>query len=314
MNSNTKTRIQIIMMFALAFLHIYPALGWSELSHIIINYKAGAIQKNQNGVIEAYGELPDMWSSRENRDEFLSFRITDAFTWSHNVIRAEGDDGGIPKKPEYRDPAHEPGLNMLGLRRFKLESEMENPSTKAWETARAFSTHNAADEVVHFDYFLADDYKGTGWLQHGAKERWADYILYVRKLDDSAWWQRAQFPPKVDVGYNPDDIDIDLIRLSQMINRKNRLSIAKDKCGFPEEHHIEVLRRQAIINAINATAQRRQEYIDGMRWWKYQGIRRGLGGITQWSLRERFWGDDCLVGMFNQSVQAVETVITGHDD
>ncbi len=313
MNGNIRrTGKQVICLMVFMALQVGQSFGWSELSHIIINYHAGAIETNAAGVIEAYGELPDLWSSREEREGFLRFRITDVFTWSHNVIRVEGDDGGIPKEPDYRHPDHEPGINMLALRRHKLESEMENPSTNARKTARAFSTHNAADGIVHFEFFKGGGLTGTRWIQHALTERWADYVLYVRKLDDTAWWQRTQFPPQVNVGYEVDDIDIDLIRLSQMVNRKNRLSIAKDKCGY--QNHIEVMTSGDIELAINDIRDKRQEEIDGMTWIKYQAIRRAIGGASQWTaIVEMIWIHQ-LENKFDESVQAVQAAIAEHAD
>ncbi len=267
-------------------MYVNMAFGWSELSHITINHEAGATTVS-NSVLISFGELPDAWPSRDG------IHISPYFSWCHNVeIMPQSWWQLWPSVPVYRSAMHEPGAQMLVLAQDKLDE----PSAYAVPTALAFMHHNAADGVVHWTYFGGGSL--SAWIEHGLKESWANYPLYVEYLEGG---YSPTFPPQdIDVGYT--NADAGLIHLSQKIFRKNRLSTHQGECGTT--HTIDVEGRGRIIDVrLNAKRERVVDDIQGM-----SAFRRALWGALA---IDQGWSKQELHGHFTNAVTAVGQVSSG---
>ena len=165
--------------------------------------------------------LPDVWL---NRDAQI---ITREFSWTHGVL-TDGNNTVLsinlgPHTPLYPDDGREPGLDMYTLATKKMKNNQA-----AINTALGFIGHNGMDRNVHWDYFLGYDVTQAGnWLvQHNWKERWADYLFYLRDaggyFDDDG--KAAMFFGK-DVRTSavliPCTADATIIKLGQEVYSKN---------------------------------------------------------------------------------------------
>ena len=174
--------------------------------------------------------FPDVW------DNMSGLAISDAFTWTHDLLRT-GEHGGVfgqltvPNQPVYAPLTREPGM-MMGrlLPKVANWTTQPNPSQAdkdvarklAEATARGFARHNAMDKMVHYDYFQG----GTinRWAeQHRDKETWADMKLLGAPNCFGKNENLANFY-EVPVGnvVVPIRGNAKVIQLAQKVARKNR--------------------------------------------------------------------------------------------
>ena len=194
-----------LMVICIANCSLY---AWNPIAHYLIT-RAAAKQMgihDPNHRVEDYANLPDYedskkWNFFDANEVGLGQQITRKFCWSHAVI-----DKGIldvsdtikinsepcklvaPAKPTYPDDGRYPGPVMKELITKKLDLRgIDYGSDKHWDlmnTVNGFRSHNAADRIVHFDWFhgaeeeYSNEFRKEAWIaQHGLKEVWADYQI-----------------------------------------------------------------------------------------------------------------------------------------
>lgn len=162
MNKNLKRLIGVLLCIQIAF-PMSPAYAWGPIAHWIIAEETGCDPK--------YANLPDAWPSQ------WGFIISEKFCWSHAVLDKGEYADTVPAKPEYPRDGRYPEFVMQILAKHKLSA----PSDDMFKTAEGFACHNAADSVVHWEYFEGGT--SDNWLEdHLYKELWAEYVIltYVR--------------------------------------------------------------------------------------------------------------------------------------
>ena len=191
------TRVRKVIIFLFFSLLMKYAFGWCPIAHYLIAREAAKQKgiRDKDHPLEHYANLPDYEPSKElSVVQGVGQKVTDYFCWSHGVI-----DKGLhrtsliivlPKVPEYADDGRYPGPVMKSLITEKLDLRgIAFKGDRHWDlmnTVNGFRVHNAADRVVHFeffkgaeeDYLMDDDLKKEAWIiHHGLKEVYADYLL-----------------------------------------------------------------------------------------------------------------------------------------
>jgi len=162
-------------------------LGWWGFGHYRV---AKEISDTVGGVDPNYAMGPDSLRSHD-----ILFNITTDFTWSHAVLRS-GESGKVPLVPFYPHDGRYPGSVMYDLVSKKMTPETlaSIQGLNSWEqdpleTAKGFIVHNAADSIVHWEYFLGGvapvdcpSFLTYMWaVNHAEKEEWASYVILVSK-------------------------------------------------------------------------------------------------------------------------------------
>jgi len=218
------------------------AFGWGAIAHYLVAKQAGeekgADYRNSTDKVEDYASLPDYVSSREVAWLIPIVLVTSKeFRWSHAVI----DQGTVanvpilvyvPKKPAYADPddGRWPGSVMAGICK-KLDTTGMSPEKK-WEllnTINGFRAHNAADTLVHFEYFdgateaRSPQERGDAWvIHHGLKEVWADFVLLRNASGGTITWNpNGSITPPTGMSITLKGNAM-LMQLAQKAQRKNR--------------------------------------------------------------------------------------------
>ncbi len=177
-------------IWAFLLLSSAPCHARGPIAHYIITKEA----LGTNGAeVAPYSNLPDVWPSQTGPLAWLDTGIY--FRWSHGVI----DNGHynvylglawLPKKPTFPDDGRYPGEVMKDL----IAHKFDNANGK-WgnldvlrKVQRGFRAHNAADRVVHWEFFLGatdamtNSEKQDAWtVHHGLKETWAEYIILAQQ-------------------------------------------------------------------------------------------------------------------------------------
>ena len=174
-----QNKIIIFVIICITFIVQVQLYAWWPIAHYVIAKKV-AQKKGLPESVADYANLPDYVDSSEPY-WVVARRVGYYFIWSHGVID-NGNNYLVPKKPSYPEPddARYPGIVMRELLKYKLKPgkiskkellDMQN-------TVNGFRIHNAADRVVHWDFFLG----GTAekWVvHHGLKEGLADYNILL---------------------------------------------------------------------------------------------------------------------------------------
>ena len=172
--------------------------------------------------------FPDMW------DPNSGTRISNEFTWTHDVLRNGNVLWVLPNEPVYANPTREPGMMMGRLlpkvanwttQQKPSQAEREAAKNLAVATALGFARHNAQDRVVHFSYFIAGGID-EWFIQHQAKEKWADCMLLGAPNCFNVQGKLSTFyetSVPVNGGYFiPISGNAKIIHLAQKVARKNR--------------------------------------------------------------------------------------------
>lgn len=219
------------------------AFGWGAIAHFLVAKQAGEGKgtdyRNSTDKVEDYASLPDYVSSREIAWLIPIVLVTSKeFRWSHAVI----DQGTVanvpiltyvPKKPAYADPddGRWPGKIMAGICK-KLDTTGMTDAKK-WEllnTINGFRAHNAADTLVHFEYFdgateaRSPQERGDAWtIHHGLKEVWADFVLLRNQYTGGVitWIDDKNIDPPTGMSITLKGNAM-LMQLAQKAQRKNR--------------------------------------------------------------------------------------------
>jgi len=122
-----------------------------------------------------YANLPDYVDSSDSY-WVVAKRIGYYFIWSHAVIYL-GNNGFVPKVPEFPDDERYPGLVMQQLLKYKLSKKTIGGDLKEMQdTVNGFRAHNTADSIVHWGYFRGGT-KDEWIVHHGLKECLAEYNI-----------------------------------------------------------------------------------------------------------------------------------------
>lgn len=165
------------------------SLGWWGFVHYRV---AKEIADTVGGVDPNYSMGPDTFPSYE-RYFLIIHEITPEFLWSHATLATDLDV--VPDAPQYPHDGRYPGRVMYDLLTNKLRpssiAALQGPAAyeqNPMETAKGFVVHNAADNIVHWDYFLGGNSPagcpGIAYLwetNHLFKEEWASYIVLMLK-------------------------------------------------------------------------------------------------------------------------------------
>lgn len=157
------------------------------------------IAKDVAGVDADYAMGPDVFASYHSISWDGIGVISTEFNWSHAVM-AEDLDFPPPEIPQYPHDGRFPGREMHDLVTKKLKpatlSGMQGGgagSADPLKTAIGFMAHNAADNIVHWAYFLGGNTPGgcgnvpglnSLWMwqtNHGSKEEWCNYVVLMLK-------------------------------------------------------------------------------------------------------------------------------------
>ncbi len=223
--------------------------AWGPIGHYAIARECG-VSHDKAGLYN----LPDAWDSwafivvNLNDPNANFFEITDYFCWSHAVARnpKEWSFYGIiplrvPSIPEYH-LEHEPGhIIKVFINEDKVEQwqtvngNIPAEKTKAEDTARFFTGHNAADYHVHWSYFGGGSV--DGWMTgHKTKEEWADYAILICRQqitfkangDIATFWGNTVTLAVLPMPLSLDKVNLLAIRLAQLAARKNRFILDQE--------------------------------------------------------------------------------------
>ncbi len=186
MENRASIPLLSMIFLGLFFLSTHKVFAWGPIAHYVITKEALG---NEGVTMAPYANLPDAWPSQTGLLGWLDTGIY--FRWSHGVI----DHGHynlyigtawVPKKPTYPDDGRYPGQVMKEL----LDNKLDNSGGKWGDSAilrlvqKGFRAHNAADRIVHWDFFLGahdaltNSEKIEAWtVHHGLKETWAEYMI-----------------------------------------------------------------------------------------------------------------------------------------
>lgn len=211
----TNKRQLIFLVISFIALSSVPVKAWGPIAHYSISNKAGF---DANAICM---NLPDAWPNRE----WIIF-VTKWFAWTH-AVQTSGSNWGVPNLPIYPEDGRYPGYDMYQL----LTRKLTNTNGSEINTVYGFIGHNAMDSIVHYDYFLG----GTidNWrIQHGEKEEWADYEIYLRSSYANgsfdmegrpvSFWGIAIVQDDPSQVIIPCSGDMSLLRMAQKVYRKNR--------------------------------------------------------------------------------------------
>ncbi|MBD3183491.1 hypothetical protein GF312_14445 [Candidatus Poribacteria bacterium] len=249
-----RKRLRVAVLLVVICMMLTEAFGWCPIAHYLIAREA-ATQKgirDKDHPLEHYANLPDYEPSKElSVVQGVGQKVTDYFCWSHGVI-----DKGLhrtsliivlPKVPEYADDGRYPGPVMKSLITEKLDLRgIAFKGDRHWDlmnTVNGFRVHNAADRVVHFEFFkgaeedyLMDDYlKKEAWIiHHGLKEVYADYLLLR------------------DYGYKKDNTGTDpLLRPENYLDAGHKLTFSDSTPpGYPSHYSVWVDKEEDIQRTI----------------------------------------------------------------
>ncbi len=244
------TRVRTGFLFLFFCLLMRDAFGWCPIAHYLIAREAAKQKgiRDKDYPLEHYANLPDYEPSKElSVVKGIGPQVTDYFCWSHGVI-----DKGLhrtsliivlPKVPEYADDGRYPGPVMKSLLTEKLDLRgISFKGDRHWDlmnTVNGFRVHNAADRVVHFDFFrgaeedylMDDNLKKEAWIiHHGLKEVYADYLL-LREY-----------------GYRSDESNIDpLLKPENYLDVKYKLTFSDSTPpGYPSHYTVWVDKEEDI--------------------------------------------------------------------
>lgn len=197
------------------------AVAWRPIGHYAVARECG-VTHEEAGLYN----LPDAWPPH------IAGFITDTFCWSHSVAR-NGRNGLIPNVPVERYD-REPGkmIKELVEKNKVIHWSADQGSTRdaAFNTAKYFTGHNAADKPVHWEYFGGGISLEEWTTNHNTKEEWADYaiLMWLEKIVfnaegsiDTFWGNQisANIQP---MPFDINCINFPIIVLAQKIARKNR--------------------------------------------------------------------------------------------
>jgi len=182
---NTKSHSRPLVVAIVASLSIAStASAWWGFGHYRVAIEIRSLRSDL-GVNPAYAMVPDAFPS-ENPATFFTVKaplgISVPFTWAHAVQRVDGELPP-PSVPTYPNDGRFPGPVMYHIATQKMAFESDPIGRmSATNTAIGAVVHNAADNVVHWDYFRGDGgiLGPNMWLRnHCTKEEWASYVLLM---------------------------------------------------------------------------------------------------------------------------------------
>jgi len=168
---------------------VQPSFAWWGFGHYRV---AMAVKEARPQVNVDYSMVPDAWDSK-NSNFWGSLIVGEPpggisipFTFSHAAMRYT-TDFPPPAPPIYPHDGRYPGPAMYELATQKVNFTFPTDQQAAVDTAIGSVMHNAADNIVHFDYFLGGDGNFLGynnavnmWARnHCTKEEWASYVLLM---------------------------------------------------------------------------------------------------------------------------------------
>lgn len=225
----------IVVLSLVSTLPMCSAKAWGPLAH----YASSVFE------LRPAQNLPDLWLSRQSPSSpggtlVVGQEVSEYFGWSHACHR-EGLVlvpvaytisivswelvwlAGIayPEEPTYTPEGIEtPGGDMKEIITSKLASGKYSTDELALmkRTARGFAGHNAADHVVHFEYF--DGGTIDKWIvEHQLKEQWAELVIFTQL---GGYWEDGAPVAPYSLGATGH---AGLINLAQKVFRKNRQTI-----------------------------------------------------------------------------------------
>lgn len=159
---------------------VLPARGWYVIGHYLSALEASKLRSDVPSGIERYANLPDYHDNKQFVWYVVKFINTPQFCWSHGLV-SSGSYGGITLTNA--NDGREPGAVMAELLRSKISTNVfadEGTKLAAKNTINGFLAHNAADAIVHFNFYPQSS--TTNWIvHHGFKEIYAEYLLLKEK-------------------------------------------------------------------------------------------------------------------------------------
>lgn len=270
------------------------AQAWGPLAHI------GAHQPTSR-----HSNLPDIWvSNKWPENAGVGLEVSPFFAWSHACQRAGVHTESVfivPNTPTaYGQPA---GVS-------KPEEVMWQLIGKLWyttavdkylmkETAKGFASHNAADGVVHFEYFLGGSI-GNWIVHHAQKEEWAEFLLF--QALGGTWqglWRTPTAPPSMIFECTGN---ARIIHLAQKAFRKNRQTVDLVPDSVNAYATISVETVAMIEQRIATKNQELSNYIYEFNESEYEAwLMRGL--LNDWDVGE-------LYTLFADSMDAADAAVT----
>ncbi len=230
------THALMLSLILFSSTHLY---AWGPIAHYIIAKEAAKIKNFPESVAD-YANLPDYAPSRGwYFFEKFGLLVGHYFIWSHAVIDRGSERFLIPRVPAYPDDGRYPGLVMQELLKNKLKSKKLKGSVllDMQLTVNGFRAHNAADRVVHFEFFHGGSKEN--WVeQHDLKEAYAEYLILLK--DGYHGNQNMMFDKNGFINLNTLDTNLfpekrilfkgnaELMHLAQKVFRKNRRVMRRD--------------------------------------------------------------------------------------
>lgn len=170
----------VVMAIVIMGIGLRSACAWNPVIHYLTaeEVKVG---------LGKYANLPDYHDNKGApififAGSLLKLKNTPEFCWSHGVISSNIAPTLITNTRlwlDYQPDNGEPGSVMAELVKNKICTNrfltLENRTAVAG-TINGFRAHNAADRVVHFNFFIQDSQEN--WVvHHGWKEIYAEYLM-----------------------------------------------------------------------------------------------------------------------------------------
>ena len=324
-----KALLAVAVCVVLASLLPRTAHAWGFLAHHEITVAAN--YRN----VAPYASLPDYVESWQVQGPLhgsiiACFDVTPRYCWSHGV-QAAGDNLlgfviSIPVDPVRPEDGRWPGKTMWCLAKDKLSGRAESETRVMQLVAKGFRAHNAADSIVHWDYFAASEGLALPgayqWaIGHSVKEVWADYVVYSGTWPPKEYG-RIPFTPEgtlephsaFSVGGQvwPDmqggaltQVIANTMHLAQKVYRKNRratsaLANEGDSEGDPP------LDPQSCADIKARLLQKRAEWLSVLADYT-----RDRWNVVSTVAAANFWSLSTLEDKFYRSVSAVEEAVGG---
>ena len=290
---------------------------------------------NESHALARYASLPDYIDSKEGSQwNYIPCsgpgkQISEYFCWSHGAQEQGVVNSTLsidcPLEALYPDDGRYPGpimkeLLINNMPTFTITDNIKN-------TINGFRAHNAADRVVHFEYFrgatagMTDQQESDAWIvHHGLKEVWADFVIIKEKvfIDKTMYftadgqinynidkWDETIIPIDNNIpnlGFGGDIESARLMNLAQRVFIKNHRSIGKRGRDFIAQSVSD------IQSLINIKAEEHINHFNETHWADWEGpfdydlINNYTISFFVWTDWEYHTGDTAEVVSKNQDI------------
>ena len=272
----------------LVFFSPHKVHSWGPIAHYIITKEALG---SEGVTVAPYANLPDAWPSQTGLLAWLDTGVY--FRWSHGVIdhghyNAYIGTVWLPKKPTFPDDGRYPGQIMKKLIEHKINNSIGKWGNieKLRLVQKGFRAHNAADRIVHWEFFLgAIDVMTTSekieaWtVHHGLKETWAEYLILADQYPSKTIIFHSDgfiVPPQTCLSLGIPNLSgninamAKLLRLAQRVHRKNR--IRHFESGNDEDYQFTPQTESEIAALIQAADTNLSTHFNKTNWAKWEAV------------------------------------------